>query len=103
MDEQLKKRIEDQVKGNKVFLYMKGNPDAPRCGFSAKAVEILSNHGATFKSFDILSDEDIRQGVKEYSEWPTFPQLYVNGELVGGCDIITELDQSGELKKILSA
>ena len=101
MDEQTRKRIENDVKNNKVFLYMKGSPEAPMCGFSARAVQILQKHNAQFKSFNIFEDENIRQGVKEYSEWPTFPQLYVNGELVGGCDIVTELDQSGELAKLL--
>lgn len=98
---ELKERIEKDIKGNKVMLYMKGSPEAPACGFSAQAVNILKQYNVPFKSFNIFDDEDIRQGVKEYAEWPTFPQLYVNGELVGGCDIMVELHQSGELAKIL--
>ena len=101
MDDQTKKLIEDQIKGNKIFLYMKGTPEAPMCGFSARTVEILKSYGAPFKSFNVFDDESIRQGVKEYSDWPTFPQLYVNGELVGGCDIMTEMHNSGELAKVL--
>jgi monothiol glutaredoxin len=101
MDDQLKQRIEDQIKKNKVFLYMKGTPQQPMCGFSARAIQILTEHGVQFGSFNVFEDDAIRQGVKEYSDWPTFPQLYVNGELVGGCDIMTELHQSGELEKIL--
>ncbi len=101
MDESIRKRVEDQVKKNKVFLYMKGTPETPLCGFSAQAVSILKGHNAPFQSFNILEDEAIRQGVKEYSDWPTFPQLYVKGELIGGCDIMTELHENGELAKIL--
>ncbi len=101
MDEQLKKRIEEQLKSSKIMLYMKGSPEAPLCGFSAKTAGILQSYGVPFNSFDILSDEEIRQGLKEYSDWPTYPQLYVNGELVGGCDIVTEMHENGELEKIL--
>ena len=102
MDQTTKQRIEDQIKKNKVFLYMKGTPEMPMCGFSAKAIQILNEHKVPFQTFNIFDDESIRSGVKEYSEWPTFPQLYVNGELVGGCDIMTELHTNGELKKILA-
>ena len=101
MDDQTKQRIEQDIKGNKVMLYMKGTPEAPMCGFSAQAVGMLKQHKTPFKTFNILEDEAIRAGVKEYGDWPTFPQLYVNGELVGGCDIMTELNDSGELEKIL--
>ena len=103
MDEKIKQQIESDVKKNKVFLYMKGTPEAPLCGFSARAVDIIRKHQVPFKSFNILSDEAIRNAVKEYSDWPTFPQLYVDGELVGGCDIMTELEENGELGKILGA
>jgi len=102
MDEKIRQKIENDIKGSKVFLYMKGTPEAPLCGFSAQAVSILKSYSVPFKSFNIFDDEAIRQGVKEYSDWPTFPQLYVNGELVGGCDIMTELHQNGELAKILA-
>ena len=101
MDDQIRQRIENDLKRNKIMLYMKGSPQAPQCGFSAQAVAILKEHDVPFHSFNILNDESIRQGLKEYANWPTFPQLYVNGELVGGCDIMMELHQSGELGKIL--
>ncbi len=101
MEESIRKQIENQIKNNKIFLYMKGTPEAPMCGFSAKAVEILKTRNVSFQSFNIFDNENIRQGVKEYSDWPTFPQLYVNGELIGGCDIMTELHENGELENIL--
>jgi len=101
MDEALKKRIEDQIKSHNVFLYMKGTPESPMCGFSAQVVHMILMHNIPFGSFNILEDEDIRQGVKEYSDWPTFPQLYVKGQFIGGCDIVTELHQNGELQATL--
>lgn len=101
MDDALKQRIDDLVKNNKVFLFMKGNPSFPQCGFSGHAVSLLSSYGVTFETFNVLEDESIRQGIKEYSDWPTIPQLYVNGEFVGGCDIMNELHQDGELEAIL--
>mmetsp|Transcript_27408 Transcript_27408/g.59891 ORF Transcript_27408/g.59891 Transcript_27408/m.59891 type:complete len:347 (-) Transcript_27408:302-1342(-) len=91
-------RIESVIASSGVVLFMKGSPDAPRCGFSSKVVAALQETGLPFGHFDILSDEDVRQGIKAYSNWPTFPQLYVNKELVGGCDIILEMHASGELK-----
>lgn len=101
MDQTIRQRIENDVKKNKVMLYMKGTPDAPQCGFSARTVDILRGYNVPFHSCNILEDETIRQGVKEYADWPTIPQLYVDGEFVGGCDIVTELHESGELEKIL--
>ena len=101
MDEQLKERIEKDIKNNKVMLYMKGTPDEPQCGFSAQVISVLKTYDVPFKTFNILDDDDIRQGIKEYSDWPTVPQLYVNGEFVGGCDILTEMHNDGELKKVL--
>lgn len=95
-------KIREQLANDKIVLYMKGTPQFPQCGFSAKAVQLLGACGAKFSSYDVLSDPEIRQGLKEYSNWPTFPQLYVNGELVGGCDIITELFQKGELQQLVS-
>lgn len=94
--------IKQQVSGHKVVLYMKGSPDFPQCGFSANAVNILRACGvdAPF-TVNVLEDAEIRQGIKEFSNWPTIPQLYVNGEFVGGSDIMTEMFQSGELKKML--
>ncbi len=101
MDAQLQKRIEDHLKSNKVILFMKGTPQMPQCGFSAKALNMLQSYSVPFATFNILNDEDIRQGLKEYSDWPTYPQLYVNSQLIGGCDIIAELHENGELKEIL--
>ncbi|MDP2654149.1 MAG: Grx4 family monothiol glutaredoxin [Candidatus Omnitrophota bacterium] len=101
MDEALKQRIDQDIKNNKVVLYMKGKTAAPMCGFSARAVSILQKHDTAFKDVNILEDEAIRQGMKEYSDWPTFPQIYINGEFIGGCDILAELDENGELAKLL--
>ena len=101
MDSQLKQRIDNDVKNNKILLYMKGSAEAPLCGFSAQAVSILKQYQKPFKTINILDDESIRQGMKEYSNWPTFPQLYINGEFVGGCDILTEMHGNGELKEII--
>jgi len=94
-------RIQKMVENNPVFLFMKGNPEMPQCGFSAKVTKILNSWDVPFQSFDILSDQSIREGVKSYSNWPTIPQLYINKEFVGGCDIITELSESGELLPLL--
>jgi monothiol glutaredoxin len=94
--------IKQQVTGNKVVLYMKGSPDFPQCGFSANAVNILRACGVDQPfTVNVLENPDIRQGIKEYANWPTIPQLYVDGEFVGGSDIITEMHQSGELQKLL--
>jgi monothiol glutaredoxin len=94
--------IKKQVSGNRVVLYMKGTPDFPQCGFSANAIGILRACGVEdFYTVDVLENPDIRQGIKEYANWPTIPQLYVNGEFVGGSDILTEMYRSGELKKLL--
>ena len=95
--------IKDQVTTNRVVLYMKGTPDFPQCGFSANAVGILRACGANeIFTVNVLEDPDIRQGIKEYANWPTIPQLYIDGEFVGGSDIMTEMYESGELKKLLS-
>lgn len=101
MDDTIKQRIENDVKNNNVMLYMKGTPEAPQCGFSAQAVSILASYNVPFETFDILSDPDIRGGIKEYADWPTIPQLYIKGEFVGGCDIITEMHGNGDLKNML--
>lgn len=95
-------RIKQQIGSSRIFLYMKGSPQTPMCGFSAQAVKLLGAVGANFSSFDVLSDNEIRQGIKEYSHWPTIPQLYIDGELVGGCDIMTELYRKGELQKLVA-
>jgi monothiol glutaredoxin len=98
----IKERIKQQLGSDRVVLYMKGTPQAPQCGFSAQAVRLLNSAGAKFSTFDVLADPEVRQGLKEYSNWPTFPQLYVDGELVGGCDIMTELHQKGELQQLIA-
>ena len=95
-------RITKQLADDAVILYMKGEPMMPMCGFSATVVDILSKYDIDFQSYNILLDGELRQGLKDFSQWPTFPQLYVNGELVGGCDIISELHQSGELAELLA-
>ena len=98
----IKQRIKEQVTAAPVVLYMKGTPQAPQCGFSALAVQVLNACGVSeFQSFNVLADQEIRQGIKEYANWPTIPQLYVNGEFVGGSDILREMYENGELKKVL--
>jgi monothiol glutaredoxin len=94
-------KIKQQIESNPIILYMKGTPEQPQCGFSAQATRLLMACGKKFAFVNILENPDIRQTLPSYANWPTFPQLYVNGELVGGCDIITELYQQGELQKIL--
>lgn len=96
-----KSYFEDLTKSGDIVLFMKGNQDFPMCGFSMRVVQILHHLGAEFKDINILQDDDIRQGMKEFSEWPTFPQLYVKGEFVGGCDIISEMFEHGELQEVL--
>lgn len=93
--------IEEQVTQNPVVLYMKGTPDFPQCGFSGKVAGFLNKLGVRPFAVNVLEDPDIRQGIKDYSNWPTIPQLYINGEFIGGCDIVTDLFQSGELEKLL--
>ena len=96
-------RIRETVEGNPVVLYMKGTPQFPQCGFSATAVQILKNCGVTkFAAVNVLADEAIRQGIKDYANWPTVPQLYIGGEFVGGCDIMKEMYAAGELQKQLA-
>ena len=101
MDEQLKQRITDTIGQSRVVLFMKGSKHFPQCGFSAQVVQILKQKGAEFKDVNILADAELRQGLKEFSNWPTFPQLYVGGKLVGGCDIVTGMNESGELDQVL--
>jgi monothiol glutaredoxin len=103
MDESLRSQIQETINSGRVVLFMKGSKIFPQCGFSARVVGILKEHGVEFKDVNILSDPALRDGLKEYANWPTFPQLYVAGKLVGGCDIVTDLHESGELEKILSA
>jgi len=94
-------RIKDDIAQNPVTLFMKGTPVFPQCGFSAAVVQILTQIGVKFKGVDVLADPEIRQGIKEFSNWPTIPQLYVKGEFVGGCDIIREMYEAGELQDLL--
>lgn len=95
--------IKQQVEANPVLIYMKGSPDAPQCGFSAQATQALMACGEKFAYIDILANPEIRANLPQYSNWPTFPQLFVDGELVGGCDIITEMYQSGELQPLVKS
>jgi len=101
MEEATRKRIEDLLANHRVFLFMKGSPDYPQCGFSMRAVSILRALGVQFGSFDILSDDELRQGVKEYASWPTYPQLWIDRQLVGGSDIMMEMWEQGELEKLV--
>lgn len=93
--------IQKDITDNKVMLYMKGLPDAPQCGFSAQVVQILKSYGVPFNAKNVLADPELRQGIKDFANWPTIPQLYINGEFVGGCDIVMEMHQNGELKTAL--
>lgn len=98
---EVKQRIERQIAQNPVVLYMKGSRETPQCGFSARVVNILDSYGVEYETVDVLADQEIRQGIKDYSDWPTLPQLYVNGGFVGGCDICAEMHASGELARLL--
>jgi monothiol glutaredoxin len=100
MDTTVHDRIRQQVTGNPVVLFMKGTPVFPQCGFSATVVQILSHLGIKFKGIDVLADSSVREGIKEFSSWPTIPQLYVKGEFIGGCDIIREMFETGELQQV---
>ena len=101
MDNMVAERIRQEIGANDVVLFMKGSPVFPQCGFSAAVVQVLSHMGVKFKGVDVLQDPGLRQGVKDFSSWPTIPQLYVKGEFVGGCDIVREMFQSGELEELL--
>ena len=100
-DATVTERIKRDITENPVLLYMKGTPVFPQCGFSAAVVQILTTVGVKFKGIDVLADPEIREGIKEFSSWPTIPQLYVKGEFVGGCDIVREMYESGELQEFL--
>ena len=95
-------KIDAEVKGNDVVLFMKGTPQFPMCGFSGQVVQILNHVGVPFKGINVLDDMEVREGIKAYSNWPTIPQLYVKGEFIGGCDITREMFQSGELQSLLA-
>ncbi|MBC8789990.1 MAG: monothiol glutaredoxin, Grx4 family [Tagaea sp. CACIAM 22H2] len=98
----VKERIEADLKANDIVLYMKGTPVFPQCGFSAAVVQVLTHMGVKFKGINVLEDPELRQGIKEFTNWPTIPQLYVKGEFVGGCDIVREMYQTGELADLLA-
>ena len=100
MVQQVKEQIENSINNSDVCLFMKGTPESPQCGFSYKVTDILKSWKVPFQSFDVLSDESIRQGIKDYANWPTIPQLYIKKEFIGGCDIIKEMFENGELKKV---
>ena len=97
----IQEKIKQQIAENDIILFMKGNAQMPMCGFSARAVTILKSYGVKFATVDVLQDEEVRQNIKLYSNWPTIPQLYVKGEFVGGCDIMIEMHESGELKDLV--
>ncbi len=102
MDNPVSEQIRGEVDGHEVVLFMKGTPVFPQCGFSAAVVQILSHLGVKFKGIDVLQDPGLRQGIKDFSSWPTIPQLYVKGEFVGGCDIVREMAETGELEQLFT-
>ncbi len=102
MSDSMTQQIDEAVKNNDVVLFMKGTPEFPQCGFSQRVVAILSEYNLPFVSVNVLLNEAVRQGIKDYSDWPTIPQLYVKSEFIGGCDIVSEMHESGELKELLA-
>ena len=102
MNDDLKKKIEDQIKNNDFCLFMKGTPEVPQCGFSLAVSNVLKHLKVKFKGINVLENQDIREGIKVYSDWPTIPQLYIKGEFIGGCDIVKEMFEKGELQKKLT-
>ncbi len=101
MADTIAERIQSDIDSNAVMLYMKGTPVFPQCGFSARVIQILQHLGVPFKSANVLEDDELREGIKAFSQWPTIPQLYVKGEFIGGCDIVSEMFQAGELETLL--
>ena len=101
MENVIFERIKKQIEGNDVVLYMKGTAAFPQCGFSSLVVQVLSQIGTTFKDINVLEDRELRQGIKDFTNWPTIPQLYVKGEFVGGCDIVREMYETGELQQLM--
>ena len=102
MNENIKEKIDNLVKNNEVCLFMKGTPDVPQCGFSLAVSNVLKHLQVKFNGINVLEDSEVRQGIKDYSDWPTIPQLYVKGEFIGGCDIVKEMFEKGELQKKLA-
>ena len=103
MSDNTQEQIKNQIENNSIILYMKGSKDMPMCGFSARVVEILNSYGIEYETVDVLLDQDVRQGIKQYSNWPTIPQLYINGQFIGGCDICVEMHDNGELEPMLNS
>ena len=103
MNEKTKEKVEKVINSDRIFVMMKGTPEQPMCGFSARVVQVLNSLNVKFSAFNIFEDPELMQQIKEYSDWPTTPQLYVEGKLIGGCDIIEQLSESGKLKDILKA
>lgn len=101
MSDDIMGKIQSQIDQNRVILYMKGTKEMPQCGFSAKVVQMINSYGVPYETVDVLADPEIRQGIKEISNWPTIPQLYINGKFIGGCDICVEMDERGELEPLL--
>ena len=101
MDQNTKDKIQDIIDNHEVLLFMKGTPDFPQCGFSAQVVDILNYLGVKFSSFNVLEDNNLREGVKEFSDWPTIPQIYINNEFIGGCDILREMLENNEIESFL--
>ncbi len=103
MADDIFQKIKSQIEKDRVVLYMKGTPAVPKCGFSQKSTQALQAAGARYASYNVLDDPELREGIKQFSNWPTIPQLYVNGEFIGGCDILVSLQDSGELEKLVNA
>ncbi len=103
MSDNINEMIKNQVENNNVILYMKGSRDTPMCGFSARVVEILNTYNKEYETVDVLLDPEIRQGIKDFSNWPTIPQLYINGQFIGGCDICIEMYDNGELEALINS
>jgi monothiol glutaredoxin len=101
LTDQLRQEIENDIKNNKVVIYMKGTVSQPMCGFSGRAVQILQSYGAAVKGHNVLASEELRNGIKEFTNWPTIPQIFINGEFIGGADIIAEMHENGELSQLL--
>ncbi len=101
LTQQLRQEIENDIKNNKIVIFMKGTPEAPMCGFSGRSVQILQSYGIPVKGLNILASEELRQGIKEFTNWPTIPQIFINGEFVGGADIIAQMHENGELAQLL--
>ena len=100
MEQDIKNLIDNEISSNEVCLFMKGTPDAPQCGFSMAVTNILKHLNVKFKAVNVLEDQNLRQGIKDFSDWPTIPQLYIKGEFIGGCDIVKDMFEKGELKKV---